>query len=557
MSEMKAIGVSDFMEKGYESLQEREKEHRDAIHDMFRDRTFHGIHQNTTWQLHRYGINCKLSGSIYAVSEITGAIPLIHGPAGCAFHQRLTPRKIYAPISDMPCTNLEEKATIYGGEEELRSKIIETYHRYHPDLIAVLPACVSGLVGDDLQGIIAEIDLPCDLLHVPCEGFAHRSRQSLDFMMKEHLKAWKDPTIFPFREIRGCGHMEVMLTIVDQLMEEQDVVEHSVNIETFGGRRTFGYARQLEETKKLFASMGITVQTSLLSCTVDELKRAPAAELNIVGRGLRWAEQMEKEFGTKHLIRRRFFYSGLDGTDRFLMEMASKLGMDGAVEEVVLREKNRALEELEKYGTIFANYDFALFMQGFFFTPHSVQEYPVDYNIPLKYLCLDTRRLKEHNVSDETIEGIIKQTGELLDEWDIDVELVLNPTLGELSDVAKKVDYVLGRRNTALLYEQAGINVLDTSIGIHSSPFGFDGKVEFAMNLLREMRRDHTKRNTIVSRLNYDETYYPMLADSTSLAAREMWSGMWCMRGGGDGNDGDCGYGGSGVGRRPKQWQES
>ena len=559
MSEIKAIGVQDIEEKGYESLQEREKEHRDAIHDTFRDRTFHGIHQNTTWQLHRYGINCKLSGSVYAVSEIEGAIPLIHGPAGCAFHQRLTPRKIYAPIPDMPCTNLGEKATIYGGEEELREKIIETYHRYHPDMIAVLPACVSGLVGDDLQGIISEIDLPCDLLHVPCEGFAHRSRQSLDVMMNEHLKAWKDPTIFTFREIRGCGHMEVMLTIVDQLMEEQDVQEHSVNIETFGGRRTFGYARQLEETKKLFASMGITVQTSLLSCTVDELKKAPAAELNIVGRGLRWADQMKKKFGTKHLLRMRFFYSGLDGTDKFLMEMASKLGMDGEVEEVVLREKNHALEELERYGKIFKNYDFALFMQGFFFTPHSVQAYPVDYNIPLKYLCLDTRRLKEHNVSDETTEGIIRQTEELLDEWDLDVELVINPTLSDLSEVAKKVDYVLGGRNTALLYEQAGISVLDTSIGIHSSPFGFGGKVEFAMNLLREMRRDHNNRKTIVSRLNYDETYYPMLADSTCLAAREMWSGMWSMRGGGDGDgsDGHGGHGGEGVGRRQRQWQES
>ena len=124
-------------------------------------------------------------------------------------------------------------------------------------------------------------------------------------------------------------------------------------------------------------------------------------------------------------------------------------------------------------------------MQGFFVTPHSVSAYPVDYNIPLKYLCVDVRRLKEHNVSDETIEGIIKNTGELLDEWDLDVELIINPTLSELSEVAKKVDYVLGGRNTALLYEQAGINVLDTSIGTHSSPFGFDGNVEFAMNLLR------------------------------------------------------------------------
>ena len=507
---------------------------RDAIRDIFRDHTFRGVHQDTTWQLHRYGINCKLSGSVYAVTEIEGALPLVHGPNGCAFHQRLTPRRMYAPVQDMPCTNLDENAVIYGGEDQLREKIVDTYNRYKPELIAVLPTCVSGLTGDDIQGVIHEVKakVPCEVLYVPCEGFAHRSRQSLDVMMKEHLKAWKDPSMFPTREIRGCGHMEVMLAITDQLMEEQDVEEHSVNIETFGGRQNYGFKRQLEETKKLFASMGIKINTTLLSCTVEELKKAPAAELNIVGRGIRWAEQMETEFGTKYLRRMRFFYSGLEGTEKFLMEIASKLGLDGEAEEVIAREKNRALQELDKYGKIFKNYDFALFMHGFFFTPHSVQTYPVDYNMPLKYVCVDTRRLKEHNVSDETIDNIIKNTEELLDEWDLGVELVVNPTLSELGEIAKKVDYVLGGRSTALLYEKEGLNVVNTSIGTYSSPFGFNGKVEFAMNLVREMRRQHNKRKSIVSRLNYDEAYYPMLADPMCLASREMWSTMWSMRSG-------------------------
>jgi hypothetical protein len=83
-----------------------------------------------------------------------------------------------------------------------------------------------------------------------------------------------------------------------------------------------------------------------------------------------------------------------------------------------------------------------------------------------------------------------------------------------------------------LLYEKEGLNVVNTSIGTYSSPFGFNGKVEFAMNLVREMRRQHNKRKTIVSRLNYDEAYYPMLADPMCLASREMWSSMWSMRSG-------------------------
>jgi nitrogenase molybdenum-iron protein alpha/beta subunit len=183
---------------------------------------------------------------------------------------------MYSSVQDMPCTSLDENAVIYGGEDQLLEKIVDTYNRYKPELIAVLPTCVSGLTGDDIQGVIqeAEVKVPCEVLYVPCEGFAHRSRQSLDVMMKEHLKAWKDPSMFPTREIRGCGHMEVMLALVEQLMEEQDVEEHSVNIETFGGRQNYGFKRQLEETEKLFASMGIKINTTLLSCTVDELKKS-------------------------------------------------------------------------------------------------------------------------------------------------------------------------------------------------------------------------------------------------------------------------------------------
>ncbi len=93
-----------------------------VLKDLFRDLVFNGIYQGTTWQLHRYGINCKLSGAVFAITEIQGALPLIHGSIGCAFHQRLTPRRMYAPIYHLPCTNLNEEDVIFGGEDKLRKK---------------------------------------------------------------------------------------------------------------------------------------------------------------------------------------------------------------------------------------------------------------------------------------------------------------------------------------------------------------------------------------------------------------------------------------------------
>lgn len=172
-------------------------EDRNVLREIFHDSTFNGIHQTTTWEYHRYGRDCKLSGSVYAVSEIEGSISLIHGPNGCAFHQRLTPRKMYAPLYSLPCTDIDENDVIYGGEEKLREKIFDVYHKFHSQLIAILPTCVSGLVGDDIIGVITETEIPCDILYVPSEGFAHRNRESLDLLLRDYAQSWISPKRCP------------------------------------------------------------------------------------------------------------------------------------------------------------------------------------------------------------------------------------------------------------------------------------------------------------------------------------------------------------------------
>ena len=512
------------------ALEAPETASKGVLQNVFRDRVFNGIYQGTTWQFHRYGIDCKLSGSVYAVSEIDGAIPLIHGPNGCAFHQRLTPRKMYAPIYNLPCTNLDENDVIYGGEEKLRKKIYEVYHRFHPSLIAVLPTCVSGLVGDDVQGIITEVEVPCDILYIPSEGFAHRSRESLDLLMRDYAESWKDPTRSPAYDLRGCGHEEVMFSLVDQLMEEQDIVENLVNIESFG-RFTYGFESELQEIKHIFDEMGVRVNLTLPTCTVAEIKRAPAAELNIVTRNIRWAERMKENFGNDYL-RKWFFYFGFDGVEKFYHDVASKLGLDGEADAAVKKEKMQALGELERYQRMFARDDFAVSTQGFFFTPYLVNMYAQDLKLPIKHLCVDTQLLKGLNISDRTIEIMMKNMEEAFLNWDLGFEVVMNPTLDEMSEIAKNVDHVLSDRITPPLYEKGGeIGMIDISTTRYLLfRTGFSGIVEFGKYLASVLYRERTKRKPIIARFDYDTTYYPLLADPMCMASRGMWFTMWSMK---------------------------
>jgi len=530
---MKTNVEAEVKAEGYgKALGEPEIAGKDVLQNVFRDRVFNGIYQGTSWQFHRYGIDCKLSGSVYAVSEIDGAIPLIHGPNGCAFHQRLTPRKMYAPVYNLPCTELDENDVIYGGEEKLRKKIYEVYHRFHPSLIAVLPTCVSGLVGDDVQGVITEVEVPCDVLYIPSEGFAHRSRESLDLMMRDYAESWKDPTRSPAYDLRGCGHEEVMFSLVDQLMEEQDIVENLVNIESFG-RFTYGFESELQEIKHIFGEMGVRVNLTLPTCTVAEIKRAPAAELNIVTRNIRWAERMKENFGNDYL-RKWFFYFGFDGVEKFYHDVASKLGLDGEADAAVKKEKMQALGELERYQRMFVRDDFAVSTQGFFFTPYLVSMYAQDLKLPIKCLCVDTQLLKGLNISDRTIEIMMKNMEEAFLEWDMGFEVIMNPTLDEMSEIAKSVDHVLSDRITPPLYEKGGgVGMIDISTTRYLLfRTGFRGIVEFGEYLASMLHRGQTKRNRqpIISRFDYDTTYYPLLADPMCMASREMWFTMWGLK---------------------------
>ncbi len=285
-------------------------------YNLMLDRTFLGIYDSISRSAHYHGINCKLSGSVYVVSEIDGAVPLIHGPRSCAFHQRLSPRKLHSPVYNMACTNLEEGDIIYGGEAKLRRSICEVYNRYQPSLIVVLPTCISGLMGEDVLSVAKDVEqtLPCNVVYVPSEGFAHRDRDSIDSIMQYVATSWKK-TSKEF-DFRGCGQVDALKAIAEQLMEEQDVIENSVNLESTG-RYTYGFNLEIQEYRRILAKMGTSINAVIPTSTVEWIKRAPAAQLNVVrSRTPRWADHMRDEFGIDQ-IKKWPHHSGIDGIGSF------------------------------------------------------------------------------------------------------------------------------------------------------------------------------------------------------------------------------------------------
>ena len=499
------------------------------LRGLFRNKTFDNIFDSTMRQGHLYGINCKLSGSVYVASEIEGAVPLIHGPRGCAFHHRLNPRKLSSPIYDFPCTDLEEEDVIYGGEEKLRKKIILIYRRYNPSLIVILPTCISGLIGDNIPGVIEDMksEIPCDFVYAPSEGFAHRSGKVMETTMKDAAKSLKNPSKPTASELRGCGHQEMMSSLVDQLMEGQNVSDNLINLEAFG-KNTYRFQSEMKEMSRLLGEMGIGINATLPSCTVKDIKKAPAAKLNVVvTRNVLWADTMKRKFGTEY-IKKWFFYIGFDNAEKFFLELASKLGCEGKAEMVMMQERKEAQNDLSRCTKFFKKHDFALYSQSVIFNPHLLNIYIKDLQIPLKYLFVDLQPLAGMEISEETTKMMVENVKDMVAELDPHLEIVTSPKASDIFKISKKVDYLLSDLSSSQLGRmKSDVDMIDLSSVSNGLLFnvGFRGIVEFGRYLNHKLSKGYDNRNRtlIISRFDYDPRYGNMLANGACSASRAMW----------------------------------
>jgi nitrogenase molybdenum-cofactor synthesis protein NifE len=63
---------------------------------------------------HLAAIHGKIAGAMIVANAITDALPLIHGPVGCAFQRKLNPFTLSSTFYDSPCTNLNNVDVVYG-----------------------------------------------------------------------------------------------------------------------------------------------------------------------------------------------------------------------------------------------------------------------------------------------------------------------------------------------------------------------------------------------------------------------------------------------------------
>lgn len=132
---------------------------------------------------------CLLTQTVNRIMTIRDSVLIVHGPVGCAqgsygyrevYHN--VPPALQRPDFELNIlsSNLTEQDIIFGGEKKLRQAIEEAVRRYDPKSIVIATSCASGVMGDDIEGIVDSIlpNIAARLIPIHCEGFRSQISQT-------------------------------------------------------------------------------------------------------------------------------------------------------------------------------------------------------------------------------------------------------------------------------------------------------------------------------------------------------------------------------------------
>lgn len=478
--------------------------------------------------LHSFGVNGKVSGSVGAAGEIGGdVLVILHGPLGCGFHYRFSARRRHQPFYRILTTDLQEQEIVFGGNEKLEKTIRDAWKRYHPELILVVPTPISDILNETVAETAKYLhDEGIPVVGVQSELFSHRDKNYAKNRLKEISKQKLGGDNRLEMELKGCGFTEALYAIVGQLMEKKEVIPYSVNIETVGwGSEGKSVLREIEKTLN---QAGVSVNTWIPSASPEELKKAPAAQLNLVKR-VRWARKMRDLFGTDYLhINDSGRYVGLDGISQFYRDIGEMLDIPDQMESVIQWERARVLRKTEEVRTYISGFHGILVCRGLQSVPFTLKTYAKELGIHVDAVCVtQTERMRiSSGITPEVEHNLMVRIGDAIEMFSPGTELFVNPDEDEMRKLFAKTDVVVGSDDFTL--EGLGAPMIP-AVDKLSGP-SFDSYIRLLSRFASCLKNAEKRDELILNRMDFNTDNYPRYENPSTAASRKMWEEMWLDR---------------------------
>ncbi|MDR3590529.1 MAG: nitrogenase component 1 [Negativicutes bacterium] len=296
---------------------------------------------------------CQLNLSLATINTLQDTVIIVHGPVGCGGSNVsfAGTNKTFKRLRDPQArgliwlsTNLGELDAINGGEDRLREAVLFAEDEFRPQVIAIVNSCVPALIGDDIDGLIAELQeqISARIVPVHCEGFKTKIMASA-----------YDATYHGILRNLVRPEQERVRLIADQ---QRDFAERLRQSRTVNLLNVSSMSRLDElELTRLLEALGLSV--NILPCFAQPGQFSTAVEsaLNVsicATHDDYFVEHLREQYGIPFVL--HSIPIGIRQTGQWLIDIARHFGLEAEAEQLIGRETAELEEALKPYRGLFA-----------------------------------------------------------------------------------------------------------------------------------------------------------------------------------------------------------
>lgn len=285
--------------------------------------------------------SCMLGGALATISSLPGVVPIIHGAQGCggglsnAYYLGGHLGSGYCGGVSIPSSNIGEKEVIFGAAKRLETQINSTLEVMKGDLFLVLSACMTDIIGEDIESVIRNIKNPDNvpIRYIDTGGFQGKAYD---------------------------GYDEVFSALFEDYIPKASKDDKLVNILGQVPGYDPYFRGNLEEIARLLRELGLKVNTFLTPDQSHEnILKAGSAALNIVVSplyGIKAARTAKKVHDIDYLI--TDLPIGAEATKEFLYSIGSALSLSiKDIKNLVDKEKKNYYGYLDRIADYVADTD--------------------------------------------------------------------------------------------------------------------------------------------------------------------------------------------------------
>ncbi len=270
--------------------------------------------------------SCDAGCALGYLANIRDIAIINHAPSGCTAmasgivtnHVQLAAKRGLDYHSVFLGTDMSEADTIFGGGRGLVTIIRQTYERYKPSAIFVGTSCVSGIIGEDVDALIREVeeDIPVPVIPVHCEGF--------------RSKVW------------ATGFDAADHAILRGIVKPPEKKRNVINFKNFneGARK---------DIMEMFHKLGVETLFLYSNTTVEELSHISEslATVSICGTLSSYlGNGLEQEYGVPYV--KTINPLGIAGFETWLREIGRIINKEDLAEAYLKEERVKYLPEIDK-----------------------------------------------------------------------------------------------------------------------------------------------------------------------------------------------------------------